>query len=104
GVLAHHRLPPGGSDPPSLYDPHDAIHAAAHYLCDHQAATDPAAAVYAYNHSNTYVTAVLNQAAAYRQPAPTRTGWPAQAATVPDPSGTGGKVTPRTEVPRCSRT
>jgi len=27
---------------------------------------------------------------------PTRTGWSAQAATVPDPSGTGGNVTSRT--------
>jgi hypothetical protein len=95
-VIARHQLPPGGATPPSRYDPQDAVHAAADFLCDHHATTDPARAVFAYNHADTYVAAVLTQAAAYRQPAPTRTGWPAQAATVPDPSGTGGHVTPRT--------
>ena len=37
GVLAHHRLPANGATPPSRYDPHDAIHAAAAFLCDHHA-------------------------------------------------------------------
>src|SRR5690349_19105963 len=44
-VLARHRLPPGGATPPSRYDPADAIHAAADYLCDQHVLTDPAAAI-----------------------------------------------------------
>ncbi len=36
-ILARHRIPPGGAQPPSRYDPHDAIHAAAYYLCDNGA-------------------------------------------------------------------
>jgi transglycosylase-like protein with SLT domain len=95
-VLAHHQLPAGGPSPPSRYDPHDAIHAAAAFLCDHHATTNPTAAVFAYNHADTYVTAVLTQAAAYRQTASLRTAWPPQRAEVPDPSGTGGYVTART--------
>src|SRR6185312_10374357 len=65
-VLAHHQLPAGGATPPSRYDPHDAIHAAATFLCDHHATTNPTAEVFAYNHADSYVTAVLTQAAAYR--------------------------------------
>ena len=38
-VVARHPLPPGGALPPSRYDPHDAVHAAAHYLCDSGAST-----------------------------------------------------------------
>ena len=81
---------------PSRYDPADAVHAAAFDLCDHGAPTDLPAAIYAYNHSPTYVADVLAQAARYRQTAPIRTRWPTEQATVPDPSGTGGNVTPRT--------
>lgn len=95
-VIAHHRLPPGGATPPSRYDPHDAIHAAAHDLCDHHVLTDPAAAVFAYNHSTAYVATVLAQATAYRQTAAIRTRWAPEPAGVPDPSGTGGHVTART--------
>ncbi len=65
---AHARpVPPGGTDPASPYDPVDAIHAAARYLCATGArnSTDLPAALYAYNHSHTYVTDVLAQAAAY---------------------------------------
>ena len=95
-VLARHRLPSGGASPPSRYNPHDAIHAAAYDLCDHDATLDVRAAVYAYNHSDTYVAQVLTQAAAYRQTAPIRTQWPPEQASLPDPSGTGGHVTART--------
>jgi hypothetical protein len=95
-VLARHRLPPGGSVPPSRYDPHDAIHAAALELCDNGAPINLRAAIFAYNHSTAYVADVLAQAARYRQTGPIRTRWPAEQATVPDPSGTGGHVTPRT--------
>lgn len=31
GVLARHRIPPGGASPPSRYDPHDAIYAASFF-------------------------------------------------------------------------
>ena len=95
-------VPPGGVDPPSPYDPVDAIHAAARYLCASGArdGRDLRAAVFAYNYSDAYVNQVLDQAARYTAPAPP--GGPAgppgapQAATVADPSGTGGRVTPRT--------
>lgn len=106
-VLARHDLPPGGARPPSRYNPHDAVNAAAYYLCDHGAPADLRAAVFAYNHSTRYVDQILDRATTYRQPGPTppgaasspgggtRTEWPAEQATVPDPSGTGGKVTAR---------
>ncbi len=47
-------VPPGGAAPPSPYDPADAVYAAARLLCANGAAggADPAAAVYAYNHSD----------------------------------------------------
>jgi hypothetical protein len=95
-VLARHRLPPGGATPPSRYNPADAIHAAADYLCDQHVLTDPAAAIAAYNHSDRYVVAVLGYAAAYRDTSALRTRWAPETATVADPSGTGGHVTPRT--------
>ncbi|MBH0777686.1 C40 family peptidase [Nocardia bovistercoris] len=71
-VIARHPLPAGGANPPSRYNPHDAVHAAAHYLCDSGAPADMRAAIFAYNHADWYVDQVLDQAAAYR--APTSTG------------------------------
>ncbi len=82
---AHARpVPPGGADPPSPYDPVDAIHAATRYLCATGArnSTDLPAALYAYNHSHTYVTDVLAQAAAY-------TGSDTATDTATDPDGRG---------------
>ncbi|WP_280457292.1 C40 family peptidase [Nocardia carnea] len=64
-VVARHPQPPGGSTPPSRYDPHDAIHAAAHYLCDSGAPADLYAAIFAYNHADWYVRDVLAQADRY---------------------------------------
>lgn len=57
-------VPPGGADPPSPYDPTDAVYAAARMLCADGAAggRDIAGAVYAYNHSAQYVRAVLTMA------------------------------------------
>ncbi len=52
----------GAGDP---YDFHDAIPAMARYLAAAGAATDVARAVYAYNHSWSYVAIVLARAAAY---------------------------------------
>ncbi|WP_051023354.1 C40 family peptidase [Nocardia pneumoniae] len=65
-VVARHPLPAGGASPPSRYHPSDAIHAAAHYLCDSGAPADLRAAVFAYNHADWYVDQVLDQAARYR--------------------------------------
>ncbi|GGL20638.1 C40 family peptidase [Nocardia jinanensis] len=64
-VVARHRLPPGGASPPSRYNPHDAIHTAAHYLCDSGAPGDLYAAIFAYNHADWYVRDVLAQAHRY---------------------------------------
>ncbi len=51
-VISRHRLPPGGASPPSRYDPHDAIYAAADKLCDDGADyADLHAAIFAYNHA-----------------------------------------------------
>jgi len=70
-------VPPGGADPPTPYDPADAVHAAARYLCATGAhtGTDIPAALYAYNHDPAYVGHVLATAASY-----TATGGPADAA------------------------
>jgi hypothetical protein len=59
--------PPGGAVPPSPYDPTDAVYAAARMLCVNGASggADLSAAVYAYNHSNAYVTRVLSLAQSY---------------------------------------
>lgn len=60
-------VPPGGAEPPSPYDPVDAVYAAARLLCADGAAggTDVAAAVFAYNHSTAYVDTVLELSARY---------------------------------------
>jgi cell wall-associated NlpC family hydrolase len=65
GVIARHTIPPGGSNPPSRYNPHDAIYAAAFYLCDSGAQKNIRKALYAYNHSESYVNSVLAQAKRY---------------------------------------
>ncbi len=65
-MVARHPMPAGGASPPSRYNPSDAIHAAAHYLCDSGAPADVRAAVFAYNHDDSYVDQVLDQAARYR--------------------------------------
>jgi cell wall-associated NlpC family hydrolase len=68
GVLARHQLPPGGAAPPSRYNTHDAIYAAAFYLCDNGVSRgDVRAAIFSYNHANWYVQEVLDQAKKYSQ-------------------------------------
>lgn len=95
-TLARHHIPPGGTQPPSRYNPHDAIHAAAFLLCDNGAPTDLRGAIFAYNHSTSYVDQVLASTARYRAATPARaSGWPAETATQPDPSVAGGTLTPR---------
>lgn len=68
-------VPPGGADPPSPFDPVDAIYAAARDLCDNGAAdgTDIPGAIYAYNHDQNYVSEVLADAAAFTAAASTAT-------------------------------
>lgn len=70
-VTSRHTIPPGGQTPPSRYNPHDAIHAAAYYLCDSGARNgeDLYRAIFAYNHADWYVRKVLDQAAIYAQAA-----------------------------------
>ncbi len=60
-------IPPGGADPPSPYDPADAIYAAARNLCANGAAggRNIPAAIFAYNHSDAYVAKVLGLATRY---------------------------------------
>lgn len=60
-------IPPGGSDPPSPYDPVNAIHAAARYLCASGAhdGRDLPGAIFAYNHADWYVAKVLTEANTY---------------------------------------
>ncbi|WP_263247266.1 peptidoglycan DD-metalloendopeptidase family protein [Saccharopolyspora rosea] len=71
-VVARHPPPPGGSTPPSRYNPHDAIYAAAAYLCDSGARDgDLHSAIFAYNHADWYVNKVLAQAQRYRAAAAT---------------------------------
>jgi len=62
-------VPPGGADPPSPYDAPDAVYAAARLLCADGAAggADISRAVFAYNHSASYVTQVLALAQSYGQ-------------------------------------
>lgn len=66
-------VPPGGADPPSPYDPADAVYAAARMLCANGAG-DPshvADAVAAYNHSDSYVQTVLQVATSLDAPSET---------------------------------
>ena len=60
-------VPPGGANPPSPYDPVDAVHAAARYLCASgaRAGRDIPGAIWRYNHSAAYVHQVLTIARAY---------------------------------------
>lgn len=75
GVIAAHQIPPGGASPPSRYNPHDAIHAAAFLLCDNGVRRgDLRAAIFSYNHADWYVVMVLEQAGKYAEAAATSVG------------------------------
>ena len=65
-------VPAGGADPPSPYDPVDAVYAAARMLCANGAANPEtaASAIFAYDHSETYVQTVLRLAALLRATTP----------------------------------
>ena len=53
------------SSDPNIYDPRDAIYAAAALLVDNNVRDDPSGALYAYNHAGWYVDQVLSWAAIY---------------------------------------
>jgi len=57
-------VPPGGVDPPSPYDPVDAVYAAARMLCADGAGQQSRLreAIFAYNHSDAYVDQVVRLA------------------------------------------
>ena len=59
---AYARIGPGGTQPPSPYDPVDAVYSATAMLCADGAGSGATlrAAVEAYNHSGTYVDTVLS--------------------------------------------
>jgi hypothetical protein len=63
--------PPGGVNPPDIYDPVDAVYAAARMLCVNGAngGADLSAAIFAFNHATWYVHDVLHLAATYGQSA-----------------------------------
>ena len=80
-----------------VYDPGDAIPSAAAFLKAHGAPADIQAALFAYNHSGSYVTDVLAQAARYAaggtQVLTAHEGPVCQQADLgPPPAGTAGKV------------
>jgi cell wall-associated NlpC family hydrolase len=59
-------VPAGGADPPSPYDPVDAVFAAARVLCANGASRgDLRAALFSYNHSAAYVDQVWSTAVEY---------------------------------------
>ncbi|MFJ9417840.1 C40 family peptidase [Streptomyces sp. NPDC101227] len=62
-------VPPGGANPPSPWDPTDAVYAAARMLCANGAKTGTSKglykAIYSYNHAHWYVKKVLAQAKTY---------------------------------------
>jgi cell wall-associated NlpC family hydrolase len=63
-------VPPDGANPPSPYDPADAVYAAARLLCASggAGAADLPGAIYDYNHSQSYVAEVLSLAESYGAP------------------------------------
>jgi cell wall-associated NlpC family hydrolase len=76
GVISRHTIPLGGANPPSRYDPHDAIYAAAYYLCDSGARDhhNLHQAIFAYNHADWYVRKILDQATLYANATTVGTG------------------------------
>jgi cell wall-associated NlpC family hydrolase len=60
-------VPPGGVSPPDIYDPVDAVYAAARMLCANGArnGADISGAVFSYNHASWYVAEVLSLARSY---------------------------------------
>lgn len=80
-------VPPGGAAPPSPYDPADAVYAAARLLCADGASggAELAGAVYAYNHSASYVAQVLALAQSFAG----TSGGPSSGASTGTPADAG---------------
>ena len=80
-------VPPGGANPPSPYDPTDAVWAAARMHCANGADSgDVRGAIYAYNHSLAYVEAVWDLAVAYGMSGDGTPGSASAAAPPPGPT------------------
>ncbi|MEU6572570.1 bifunctional lytic transglycosylase/C40 family peptidase [Streptomyces sp. NPDC046805] len=71
-----HPVPPGGKQPPTPWDPVDAVYAATRLLCANGARNgrDLRRAIWHYNHSDAYVDQVLKIADEYAAAAPAPTG------------------------------
>jgi hypothetical protein len=67
GTWGRFRVDGDGDGRTNVYDPEDAIATAAAYLRASGAPGDWRAAIFAYNHSDAYVSQVMARAAAYRQ-------------------------------------
>jgi cell wall-associated NlpC family hydrolase len=79
-------VPAGGVAPPSIYDPVDAVYAAARMLCADGGGTgNYPQAIFAYNHSQAYVDQVLATAVSYGMAADGSTGSGFPPASVIDP-------------------
>jgi cell wall-associated NlpC family hydrolase len=63
-----------GDSKPNVYDPRDAIYAAAALLVDNGVRDDPRQAIYDYNHSAAYVNDVISWAAIYSDNGTTSSG------------------------------
>jgi cell wall-associated NlpC family hydrolase len=99
-VTARHPIPPGGATPPSPYNPHDAIYAAAAYLCDSGANHgDLNSALFAYNHAHWYVNEVLALAHRYAAQAGTATTTPSHPPPAPEGGAEGAHTGPSGATP-----
>jgi murein DD-endopeptidase MepM/ murein hydrolase activator NlpD len=89
------RVAPGRPGPPDVHNAWDAIYGAAAYLCGSAGEiTDLHAALLRYNHSEAYVTQVLDKARAYgygTRPGDGTLAWPVDGPVV---SGFGNRVHP----------
>jgi cell wall-associated NlpC family hydrolase len=84
-------VPPGGALPPDIYDPIDAVHAAARMLCADGGRTGAyRQAIFAYNHSDAYVEQVWELAESYGMTvdAAVGAGLPSSATPAPGPGRT----------------
>ena len=78
-----------GSPDPNIDNPRDAIYAAAALLIDNNVRDNPRQALYAYNHSNSYVDQVLAWAAVYQSQSDTAAGEAALAPGAPTAAAAG---------------
>jgi peptidoglycan DL-endopeptidase CwlO len=81
-----------GKSTVSVYDPADAIAGAAKYLLEHGVQTNPAEAVFAYNHLESYVQDVLSWASTYASGGFTVTAATQTSNSTSSASCTGGQL------------